>query len=151
MGQNNAKVNEKFLVFMLNDQQYGIDINKAVSIIKYDIKLTRVPRAPVYIKGVINLRGSIVPIIDLRKKLGFDEVDFTKEARIIVLELENDFAGVIVDKIEGVEKVSSTSINDIANMGNNKINNYLSGVYQKDSKIISIFNLEKLLNIEIEK
>lgn len=148
MVQTNVKHTEKFLVFTLDNQQLGIELIKTVSIIKYDIKLTRVPRAPKYIKGVINIRGKIVPIIDLREKLGFNAVNFTKETRIIILEIENNYFGVIVDIVDGVYELTYKSVYDITNRLNNKVNNYISRVCQKDEKIISILNIETITDIE---
>lgn len=149
MGQENVKDYKKFLFFTLDNQQFGIDILKTVSIIKYDIKITRVPRAPTYIKGVINIRGRIVPIINLRKKLGLDEIIFTKEVRIIILEVENDFFGIIVDKVSGVSEIDCKYINDITNINNNKLNDYISNVCQKDEKIMSILNIKKIIDVEV--
>lgn len=140
----------KYLIFKLDGNEYGIDITKTIKIIETKIKITRVPKTPEYIKGVINLRGEIIPVMDLRKRLELSESDFTKETGIIVLKIDDISIGIIVDSVEEVLELSDSSIEGIANISTDMSLDFISGVGKKDGRIITLFNLEKVLNINKE-
>ena len=91
----------KYLTFVLCGEEYGIEILKVREIIGI-MNITPVPQTPGHIKGVINLRGKVIPVIDLRSKFGFEEATHTKETCIIVVEVQNILTGIIVDTVSEV-------------------------------------------------
>ena len=81
----------QFLVFKIGSQEYGVDIQKVVTIIEKDMNIARIPKTPDFIKGVINLRGEIIPVMDIRKRFKLPEIEDTEETRIIVLKTRNSY------------------------------------------------------------
>ncbi len=137
----------KFLVFRLGNEEYGIDIQKITTIIEKDMAIARVPKTPVFLKGVINLRGEIIPVIDLRKKFGLPDAEYTEETRIIIVKLEEIAVGLIVDSVAEVIELGEDSIENVTNFGGMLSAEYLYGVGKVNGRIVTLLNLEKLINI----
>lgn len=134
----------QYIVFKLNDEDYGLDIQKIQTIDKVN-KITRVPKAPFYIQGVINLRGEIIPVMSLRKKLGFEDDEFDKDARIIIVKIESDSIAMIVDKVKEVVEIDVNTLEAVQE-GNSKISvEFIKGLGKIDNKIITILNIKKLI------
>ena len=104
-----SAVEGKFLTFVLGDEIYGIEILKAREIIGL-MDITTVPQTPDYMKGVINLRGKVIPVIDLRMKFRMQEEEHTKETCVIVVEVNNTSIGIIVDSVSEVSDINSGDI-----------------------------------------
>ena len=139
---------KKFLVFKLGNEEYGIDIQKITTIIEKDMNITRVPRTPGFLKGVINLRGEIIPIIHLRKKFGLSEIENTEETRIIIIKLDEIAVGLIVDAVAEVIELGEDSIENVTNFGGVLSAEYLHGVGKINGRIVTLLNLEKLIILE---
>ncbi len=139
---------KKFLVFKLGNEEYGIDIQKITTIIEKDMNITRVPRTPGFLKGVINLRGEIIPIIHLRKKFGLSEIEDTEETRIIIIKLDEIAVGLIVDAVAEVIELDEDSIENVTNFGGVLSAEYLHGVGKINGRIVTLLNLEKLIRLE---
>jgi purine-binding chemotaxis protein CheW len=137
----------KTIVFRLNEEEYGVDILQVRSIEKM-LAVTRVPRAPRFVSGVINLRGVITPVIDLRKRFSLKEKETTEETRIIVVSVEGKEAGLIVDGATDVLDVPEDCIEPPADIVGGVKAEYLQGVAKLDKRLLIMLNLEKVLNPE---
>lgn len=138
---------KKYLVFRLGNEEYGIDIQKITTIIEKDMSIARVPRTPAFLKGVINLRGEIIPVIHLRIKFGLPEIQDTEETRIIIVKLEEIAVGLIVDAVAEVVELGEDSIENVTNFGDVLSAEYLYGVGKIDGRIVTLLNLEKLVSL----
>ena len=121
MANNNLETTEKeskqYIVVMVGSEQYGIDISYIDNIVRMQ-KITRVPKVQTYFKGVINLRGEVVPVMSVRKKMGLEDDVLTNASRIIILKLEeNASLGVIVDEVREVVNLSEDEIDKVSNNG----------------------------------
>lgn len=120
MANNNLETTEKeskqYIVVMVGSEQYGIDISYIDNIVRMQ-KITRVPKVQTYFKGVINLRGEVVPVMSVRKKMGLEDDVLTNASRIIILKLEeNASLGVIVDEVREVVNLSEDEIDKVSNL-----------------------------------
>jgi purine-binding chemotaxis protein CheW len=137
----------KFLTFRLGAEEYGIDIRKITTIIEKEMAIARVPKTPDYLKGVINLRGEIIPVMSLRKRFSVEEIEYTEETRIIIVKIEEITIGLIVDAVSEVIEFEDESIESISNIGG-LTTEYILGVGKKDGRIVTLLSLEKLIGIE---
>jgi purine-binding chemotaxis protein CheW len=138
---------EKFLTFNLGKEEYGIEIPKIREIIGL-MEITTVPQTPDYMKGVINLRGKVIPVIDLRLKFSMPEVEYTQETCIIVVEVGSAQAGIIVDSVSEVMDFKRGEIEETPNIGQGIDTNFINGLSEKNGKIIILLNIEKVLSFE---
>ena len=137
------KEKKQYIVVKIGGEHYGIDISYIDNIVRMS-KITRVPKAPSYYRGVINLRGEVVPVMSLRRRMDLDDDEFTDASRIIILKLEQGgLMGVIVDEVKEVVAIPDEEIMDPSPFlkGGNSL---ISGVGKKDEDLISVFNLELL-------
>ena len=137
----------QFLVFRLDDEEFGVDIRKITTIVEKSMSITRVPNTPDFIKGVINLRGEIIPVIDSRIKFGMPPVSYEEDARIIIIKLEDIIAGIIVEQVAEVIELNEENIENAANIGGSLSMDYISGIGKTDGRIVTILNLEKLISL----
>ncbi|MEI7812453.1 MAG: chemotaxis protein CheW [Ignavibacteria bacterium] len=141
----------KYLMFTLNSQQFGIDILKVKEIIKL-IPVRTMPHMPEYIKGIINLRGKVFPIIDLRNWFGMEQTEYNKKTVIIVLEIEtrdNSLQmGAIVDSVSEVVDIKATDIEDTPAFGVAVNTKYISALVKADDKIKILLNIDEVLNLK---
>ena len=134
----------QFIVTQLGSEQYGIDIKYISNIIRMS-KITRVPKVPDYIKGVINVRGVVIPTISLRLKMGLPEDEVTKKTRIIILTLEqHESIGVLVDEVKEVVTLDEEHIERMGYEKDEK-ERFLSGVGKADGKLISLLDITSVL------
>ncbi len=138
----------KFLIFRLSNEEYGIDIHKITTIIEKDMSIARVPKLPVFISGVINLRGEIIPVISLRLKFGMAEDVYDPDTRIVIIKLDEISAGLIVDSVAEVIELDEESTESMANISGELSMDYITGVGKSDGRIITLLNLEKLISLE---
>lgn len=136
---------KQFVVFRTGTDEYGADIN-SVTIIERIMNTTRVPGTPPYIKGVINLRGDIVPVMDLRTRLGLPEKEADDDTRIIILTVNNIGFGIIVDSVSEVLQLEGTQIDSASGIIGDKTLDYVSGVARAGERLITLINLEKLIS-----
>ena len=139
----------KYLTFNLGPEEYGIEILKVVEIIGL-MKITAVPRTPNYVRGIINLRGTIHPVIDLRTKFSMDSIEDTQETCIIVLEIEKDGQseqiGVVVDNVKEVQDIADQEIEDSPSLGHDVDTKFIKGMANVKDKVVILLNVEKIFS-----
>lgn len=134
----------QFIVTQLGDEQYGINIQYIYNIVRMQ-KITRVPKVSSYIKGVINLRGEVIPIISLRLKMGLAEDEITKNTRIIILKIEqHESIGVLIDEVKEVVTLDEEHMEKVSYDKDEKAK-FLSGVGKYDDKLISLLDINAVL------
>lgn len=136
---------EQLVVFQLSEQTYGIDIASVYEIIRMET-ITRVPRTPDFVEGVINLRGRIIPVIDLCKRFGLAYSERTSSSRIIIVDVDGSTIGMIVDAVSEVLRVPVDSIEPPPPMVHGIDAAYLRGIAILDKRLIILLNLEKMLH-----
>lgn len=136
---------KQYVVFRIGEEEYGADINK-VTVIERMLNIARVPTTPAYIKGVINLRGDIIPVMDLRLRLGLPEKEEDEDTRIIILDINKIFFGIIVDSVSEVLQLEEAKIESAAGIINDKNMDYINGVAKAESKLVTLINMEKLIS-----
>jgi len=147
MAENEAISDElKLIIFKLGREEYGMDILK-VQEIKRMMSITRVPSTPSYIKGVINLRGSILPVIDLRTRLGLLEADLTEAARIIVLLVNEVIVGFIVDEVVEVTTINPENVEAANVLSSGLSTEYISGIAKAEKRLYIMLNPDTIVNI----
>jgi len=137
----------KFLSFFLKQEEYGIEILKVQEIIGL-LPITRVPRTPESMRGVINLRGKIIPVTDLRKKFGMEEREETAETCIIVVETSGLEIGVIVDKVSEVLDISAAEIEDVPSFGTEVSTEYLLGIGNTNGRVRLLLDIDRILTVK---
>ncbi|HJW85670.1 MAG TPA: chemotaxis protein CheW [Candidatus Brocadiaceae bacterium] len=137
----------KYLTFVLCGEEYGLEILKVREIIGI-MGVTPVPQTPKFIKGVINLRGKVIPVVDLRLKFGFEEVDYTKETCIIVVEVESVLTGIIVDTVSEVLDITNEELETTPNLGEDVNTDIFIGVAKIKDKVKILLDLDKILGAE---
>jgi len=135
----------KALSFALDDQEYGIDISYIVTVIENEYTVTRVPGAPEFIKGVINLRGDIVPIMELRSKLRLPLIEDTIDTKVIVVDYNEVLLGIKVDKVNEVIEISRSSIEPISRISNEETSQYYQGISKVGEKVITLIDIGKII------
>lgn len=134
----------QYIVTQLGEEQYGIDIKLISNIVRMQ-KITRVPKVTPYIRGVINLRGEVIPVISLRLKMGLSDDEITKKTRIIILTLEqHDSIGVLVDEVKEVVTLDEEHVEKVSYDKEDK-SKFLSGVGKYDDKLISLLEIHSVL------
>lgn len=134
----------QYIVIRLGEEQYGIDIRYIDNIVRMQ-HITRVPKMPAYLRGVINLRGEVIPVISIRLKMGFDADEITKTTRIIVVKLEQEGnVGFLVDEVMEVVQLTVDDIEKITyNVKDDKAN-LISAVGKHNGELISLFDLNTI-------
>lgn len=131
----------QYIVVKFGDEQYGIDIEYIDNIVRMQ-RITRVPNVPAYIKGVINLRGEVVPVVSLRLKMGLCEDEITKLTRIIIIKLDNgEVIGVLVDAVKEVVTLDTREIEKVSYDSGEDKTNFISGIGKDKGELISLFDL----------
>ena len=134
----------QYIVTRLGDEQYGIDIKYISTIVRMQM-ITRVPKVADNIKGVINLRGVVIPIISLRLKMGLPEDEITKKTRIIILNIDqHESIGVLVDEVKEVVTLDEEHVERVSYDKDEK-SKFLMGVGKYDDKLISLLNIDTVL------
>lgn len=142
-----AMMDIKIIIFQLKDKEYAIPVNQVRSIEKLQ-HITRVPRTTDYIKGVINLRGVVTPIIDLRKRFGIDNLENTESTRMIIVALDQMEVGLIVDAANDVIDIKTDAIEPPPEVVGITEAEYINGVVKLEKRLLILLDLEKVLNIE---
>jgi purine-binding chemotaxis protein CheW len=137
---------KEYVIFKLANESYGIDIDFVENIEKYT-EITRVPYTKKYIKGVINLRGNIIPVIDVRRRFGTEDKEPDKDSRIMIINLEELKVGLLVDASSEVLQIGNENIEKAPKTIGNE-DEYISEIGKYDGRIIMIVALDRLLEIE---
>lgn len=135
----------QYIVIKLGVEQYGIDIRYVDNIVRMQ-HITRVPKVTQYLKGVINLRGEVIPVMSLRLKMGFEEDEYTKATRIIILKLEqHGTIGIIVDEVKEVVTLGSSEIEKFSYDSKEEKSTWLTGVGKFNDQLISLLDLNAVI------
>lgn len=139
----------KYLTFTLSDESYGIGILKVKEIIGM-MPITSVPKTPGFVKGVINLRGKVIPIIDLRLKFDMESKDYTERTCIIVVEIEAGeetvLIGIVVDSVSEVLNITADQIENAPEFGTQLNTDYILGLAKTDDGVKILLNIDKVLS-----
>jgi len=140
-----GKTERQLVIFDVNKEAFGVDIGTVREIISMQ-DVTNVPGVPDFVKGVINLRGKVIPVVDLRRKLGFNSAEQTKENRIVVIGVNGQDIGVIVDAVTEVMRIPVESVvppNSVIYTGDYE---YLMGIAKLDKRLIILLDMDKVLS-----
>ncbi|MBL0938562.1 MAG: chemotaxis protein CheW [Gemmatimonadaceae bacterium] len=133
----------KYLTFFLADEEYGLEILKVSEIIGQQ-PITRVPRMPEFVRGVINLRGKVIPITDLRMKFGMDAED-TTDSCIIVVQMKGIQTGIVVDRVSEVVAIAESDIEDAPSFGAGIRTEFLLGIGKAGGRVKLLLDIDKVL------
>ena len=134
----------QIVVFRLGAELYGVEIARVHEIIRMQ-PVTRVPRAPAFVEGVTNLRGQVIPVVDLRRRFGLPEVERTRASRIVVVDIGDQVAGVIVDGVSEVLRVSTASIEPPSPVVQGIDSEYLHGIAKLSERLVILLDLDRVL------
>lgn len=138
----------KYLAFHLGNEEYGIQVMKVREIIGVQ-DITSVPRTPDYLRGVINLRGKVIPVVDLRRKFGLEPVEFTQRTCIIVVQVAAEagsmMVGIVVDGVSEVLNLAAGDIEDTPDFGEGTQTPYLLGMAKSKGKVKILLNIDEVL------
>ena len=134
----------KYLTFALGREDYGLEILKVREIIGI-MNITAVPQVPVYVKGVINLRGKVIPVIDLRLKFGMPSIDITPETCIIIVNLKDVLIGIIIDRVKEVLEIKQDKIEASPNFGADVHTDFILGIAKFNDSVKILLNIERIL------
>lgn len=147
MSEKNFSSNEvQLVVFKLGREEYSVSILQ-VQEIKRITEITRVPHTPEYIKGVINLRGSVLPVIDLKKRLNLPQQISTEDTRIIIVKVDELSVGMIVDAVSEVMTINQENIDSPDVVAGSVAASYLSGVGKLENRLLILLNLEEIIGV----
>ena len=138
--------NKQYIVVKIGSEQYGIDISFVDNIVRLQ-KITRVPKAQKYFKGIINLRGEVVPVMSLRLKMCLDNDDFTDKSRIIILRVDQrGLLGIMVDEVKEVVTLSSSQIDKYNPDSKDEQSTYIKAVGKHDNQLISLLDIFSIVD-----
>ena len=141
----------QYLTFTLDDEQYAIGVAKVREVLEHT-KITKLPRTAEFMKGIINLRGAGVPVIDLRLKFGMPETPITKDTSIIVMEVESQdgkvVVGALADSVHEVVEIDEKAIENAPRFGTRLAAEFIRGVGKKDEAFIIILDIDRIFNTE---
>jgi purine-binding chemotaxis protein CheW len=146
-GQEAEATGQEFLVFALGEEEYGIDILKVQEIRGYDT-VTRIANAPDFVKGVINLRGIIVPIVDMRIKFHLGRIDYDHQTVVIILNVAGRVVGMVVDGVSDVLTLTTEQIKPAPEFGSTLNTEFLTGLGTVEGRMLILMDIEKLMSSE---
>jgi purine-binding chemotaxis protein CheW len=135
----------QYVTFRLDDETYGINVMQIQEVLRYT-EIAPVPGAPDYVLGIINLRGNVVTVIDTRKRFGLMQSEISDQTRIVVLELEGQVVGVLVDSVAEVVYLKQSEVETAPNVGNEESARFIQGVCNKNGELIILVEFEKMLS-----
>lgn len=141
--KNNLSSNRRYLTFFLNKELYGIAIERVEEIIAM-MKITPVPKTPEYIKGVMNLRGNIIPVVDMRLKFGMEYKENDMYTAIIIVSINDTSIGFIVDTVQEVTLIKEEELSEAPNFGASIDTSFISEIARRDDEVIMLLDLQKV-------
>lgn len=136
----------QLVTFSLDKEEYGVDVLKVREIIRMPI-VTRVPNTPHYVEGVINLRGKVIPIIFMRKKFGLMEIEYDKQTRIMVMDVDGELMGFIVDAVSEVIRIDGSEIQPSPTVVASGIDqDCIAGVINQSERLLVLLDLQKMFS-----
>lgn len=146
--KEDSKENSWF-TFKLGDEEFGVHVKNVLNILELT-PITKVPKSPEYMKGVINLRGTVLPVIDTRLKLGMKPTEYTDNTCIVVMEVKTNgdttYFGALVDKVEAVHEISTSEIQSPTDHGNIYKSLFIKGLVKRNNKFIMLLEIEKIFD-----
>ncbi len=137
----------EFISFSIGEENYGVDIQTVKEVIRHK-EITRLPKAPSFVKGVINLRGDVIPILDLRERFGLEHKEYTEMTRVIVVEVDDRSIGMVVDSVSHVLRIGQAEIEPPPPIVGGISAEYLRGVGKVGEKLIVLLNIDRILTVE---
>jgi chemotaxis signal transduction protein len=141
----------QYLTFKLDEEQYGLDVLQVREVLELP-RITKVPRMPAYMRGVINIRGSVVPVVDLRLKLGLDEAERTVHTRVVIIEIvtgnDSIAMGIQVDSVQEVVDIATAEIAPAPQIGAQIDAAYINGIAKTDAGFAIIINIGKVFDAQ---
>jgi purine-binding chemotaxis protein CheW len=139
------------IIFSLAKEEFGLEITKIHEILKM-VDITKIPNSPLMVRGVIDLRGEIIVIIDLRNKFGFEPKEDDKDTRIIILEIGQNVIGIVVDAVAETLRIPKDKIEQAPPLIAEKIHaDYIKGVGVLDKRLIILIDINKVLGVDVEE
>ena len=150
-GENKVEVagaqsgdDQQLVVFQLGAELYGVVISRVHEIIRLQ-SVTRVPRAPAFVEGVINLRGKVIPVVDLRRRFGLPTAEHTRASRIVVVEIGDQVVGVVVDGVSEVLRVSGATVEPPSPVVAGIDSEYIHGIAKLPERLVILLDLDRVL------
>lgn len=137
----------EYLLFRVGREEYGVDIRKVQEIRSYEVT-TQIVNSPAYLKGVINLRGLVVPMVDLRIKFGQQAAQYDQQTVTVVLQLNGQMTGVVVDGVSDVAAISPAQIKPVPQLTRGENTDYILGLASVDERIVILVDMEGMLGAE---
>jgi purine-binding chemotaxis protein CheW len=135
---------QQLVVFQLGSELYGVEISRVHEIIRLQT-VTRVPRAPAFVEGVINLRGKVIPVVDMRRRFGMPIAEHTRASRIVVVEIGDQVVGVVVDSVSEVLRVSTATVEPPSPVVAGIDSEYLNGIAKLPERLVILLDLDRVL------
>src|SRR5438132_7750146 len=135
---------QQLVGFQLGAELYGVEISRVHEIIRLQA-VTRVPRTPTFVEGVINLRGKVIPVVDLRRRFGLPTAEHTRASRIVVVEIGDQVVGIIVDGVSEVLRVSSGTIEPPSPVVAGVDSEYIHGIAKLPERLVILLDLDRVL------
>ena len=139
-----VKVDGQVVAFELGNEIYGIDIDRVQEIIRMTA-ITRLPKAPEFVEGIINLRGRVIPVIDLKKRFGLCHGEGTRTSRIVVLDTDGHTLGIMVDGVSEVLRVPAEAVEPPSPVVTTLESDYVRGIAKLEGRLIILLDLDRLL------
>jgi len=137
----------QWVTFQLDRETYGINVMQVQEVLRYT-EVAPVPGSPIYVMGIINLRGNVVTVIDTRIRFGLDSAEINDNARIVIIEAEKQVIGILVDSVAEVVYLKSSEIDVTPNVGNDESAKFIQGVSNRDGELLILVDLNQLLSDE---
>jgi len=147
MGNESAVMEKQLVIFDLGGEVYGIDIAAVHEIIRMQL-ITKVPKSPFFVEGIINLRGKVIPVVDMRRRFGLPKIEQTTDSRIVVVESGGINTGIIVDAVTEVLRIPANSVEPPSDIITTTDSEYLMGIAKRNGTMIILLDLDKLLSEE---
>ncbi len=153
MANEEIQITNSYLTFQLHNERFAVHVSKVLNILEL-VPITKVPKSPEYLKGVINLRGSVLGVMDIKMKFDFPITDYTKETSILVLQvvIDDDITdvGAIVDSVHDVIEVDEKQILPPLSVGIKFKSDFVTGIIKHNKQFIMVLDMDKLFNTEIK-
>jgi purine-binding chemotaxis protein CheW len=142
---------QTYLSFKLDEEDFAINVSKVLNILEMK-QITKVPKSPEYMKGVINLRGTVLPVVDLRLKFGLPENQITVDTNIIVLSIDKEgetiMVGILIDAVKEVLEFKDEDIVQSPSIGTKYNSGFISGMWRQDENFIMVLDIDKVFSVE---
>jgi len=146
-GTENDQELTQLVTFSIGEEEFGVNILQVQEIIR-TMEITNVPRAPEFVEGVINLRGKVIPIVDMRRRFGLESKEHDKYTRIIVIEIDMIIVGFVVDAVSEVLRIPANSVQPPPPVVAGMDSDYIDGVGKLDDRLLILLDLDSLLDNE---